>query len=117
MYVCMLCHVWLFAIPWTVACQAPLSTGFSSQEYWSGLPFPPGDLPDLSCIFCFGRWILYHCANLKFVMTFNAINAVGETTALNKYQVSPAGEAVIQRSAWSGPAQRVLQTLFSNSNI
>ena len=36
------------ATPWTVACQAPLSMGFSRQEYWSGLPFPsPGDLPDL----------------------------------------------------------------------
>ena len=33
--------------PWTAAYQAPLSTGFSRQEYWSGLPFPsPGDLPD-----------------------------------------------------------------------
>ena len=33
--------------PWTVACQAPLSVGFSKQEYWSGLPSPsPGDLPD-----------------------------------------------------------------------
>ena len=33
--------------PWMVACQAPLSMGFSRQEYWSGLPFPsPGDLPD-----------------------------------------------------------------------
>ena len=32
---------------WTVALQAPLSMGFSSQEYWSGLLFPsPGDLPD-----------------------------------------------------------------------
>ena len=32
---------------WTVAQQAPLSMGFSRQEYWSGLPFPsPGDLPD-----------------------------------------------------------------------
>ena len=30
---------------WTVACQAPLSMGFSRQEYWSGLP-PPGNLPD-----------------------------------------------------------------------
>ena len=39
--------VWLFATPWTVACQAPLSMGFSRQEYWSGLPFPsPGHLPD-----------------------------------------------------------------------
>ena len=35
------------ATPWTGACQAPLSMGFSRQEYWSGLPFPsPGDLPD-----------------------------------------------------------------------
>ena len=34
------------ATPWTVAHQAPLSMGFSRQEYWSGLPFPPpGDLP------------------------------------------------------------------------
>ena len=33
--------------PWTVAYQAPMSMGFSRQEYWSGLPFPsPGDLPD-----------------------------------------------------------------------
>jgi len=33
--------------PWTVAHQAPLSMGFSRQEYWSGLPFPsPGGLPD-----------------------------------------------------------------------
>ena len=37
----------LFATPWAVAHQAPLSMEFSRQEYWSGLPFPfPGDLPD-----------------------------------------------------------------------
>ena len=42
-----LSHVRLFATPWTVAYQAPLSMGFSRQELWSGLPFhPPGDLPD-----------------------------------------------------------------------
>ena len=36
-----------FATPWTVVCQAPLSMGFSRQEYWSRLPFPPPeDLPD-----------------------------------------------------------------------
>ena len=40
--------VWLFAIPWTVACQAPPSMEFSRQEYWSGSPFPSlGDLPDM----------------------------------------------------------------------
>ena len=37
----------LFVTPWTVAHQASSSMGFSRQEYWSGLPFPPpGDLPD-----------------------------------------------------------------------
>ena len=43
----LLSHVRLFATPWTVAHQAPPFMGFSSQEYWSGLPFPsPGDRPD-----------------------------------------------------------------------
>ena len=37
----------LFATPWTVACQTPLSMGFSRQEHWSGLPFlTPEDFPD-----------------------------------------------------------------------
>ena len=60
-----LSHVQLFVNPWTVACQAPRSMGFSRQEYWSGLPFPsprdlpnPGDNPHL--LHC--RQILYHCA-------------------------------------------------------
>ena len=39
-------RVRLFAAQWTVACQAPLSMRFPRQEYWSGLPFPPRDLPD-----------------------------------------------------------------------
>ena len=45
--VLLLSHVWLFATPWTVARQAPLSMGFSRQEDWSGFPCPPpGDLPN-----------------------------------------------------------------------
>ena len=41
----MLTHVQLFVTLWTLAYQAPLSMGFSRQEYWSGLPLPPqGDL-------------------------------------------------------------------------
>ena len=40
-------RVRLAATVWAVTCQAPLSMGFSRQEYWSVLPFPsPGDLPD-----------------------------------------------------------------------
>ena len=43
----MLSRVWLFATPWSVDRQGPLSMGFSRQEYWSGLPYPPpGNLPD-----------------------------------------------------------------------
>ena len=58
-FLCVLCvvqshfsHVQLFVTPspavtlWTVAQQAPLSMGFSRWEYWSGLPCPPGDLPN-----------------------------------------------------------------------
>ena len=48
----------LFATPWTAAYQAPLSMGFSRQEYWSGLPFPsPGDLPHPGLSHC--RQMLY----------------------------------------------------------
>ena len=44
----LLSHVRLFVTLWTVARQAPLSMGFSRQDYWSGLPCPPpGDLPNL----------------------------------------------------------------------
>ena len=61
-----LSRVRLFATPWTVAHQAPLSMGFSSQEYWSGLSFPsPGDLPDpvIEPGLCHCRQILYHLSH------------------------------------------------------
>ena len=46
-YVSVLSNIRLLANPQTVGHQAPLSMGFSKQEYWSGLPFPPsGDLPN-----------------------------------------------------------------------
>ena len=50
MCVCVLHHfscVQFFVTPWIRACQAPLSMGFSQQEYWSRLSYPPlGDLPN-----------------------------------------------------------------------
>ena len=56
-----LSHVWLFATPWAVVCQAPLSMGFPRQEYWSGLPFYlprrscwPRVWTHVSCVFCRG---------------------------------------------------------------
>ena len=58
--------VQLFATPWTVAHQNPLSMGFSKQKYWSGLPFPsPGNLPnpgiEPSLLHC--RQSLYHLSH------------------------------------------------------
>jgi len=48
MHGCVLSCFGLFVTLWTVMHQAPLSTVFSRQEYWSGLPYsPPGDLTDL----------------------------------------------------------------------
>ena len=68
---CVLCahsQVQLFVTPWTVARRAPLSMGFSRQEHWSGLPFPPpGHLPDPGIQpwgSCFGRRVLYHWRHL-----------------------------------------------------
>ena len=59
--------IWLCAHLWTVAHQAPPSTRFSRQEYWSGLPRPPpGDLSNpgiwthVSCVSCIGRQVLCH---------------------------------------------------------
>ena len=49
-FLCACCYfscVQLFVTLWTLVHQAPLSMGFSRQEYWSGLPYPPpGDLPN-----------------------------------------------------------------------
>ena len=57
----------LFVTLWSVACQAPLSMGFSQQEYWSGLLYsPPGDLPNPGIVpislmsVWIGRRVLYH---------------------------------------------------------
>ena len=55
--------VWLLAIPWMVACQAPLSVGFSREEYWNRLPCPstgifsswPRDQSHVSYVSCTGR--------------------------------------------------------------
>ena len=47
MIACVFSHIWLFVTLWTAVYQAPLSMGFSRQEYWSLLLCPPpGDLPD-----------------------------------------------------------------------
>ena len=59
-------HLTLGWPPWTVAHQAPLSTGFPRQKYWNGLPFPPpedltkpGNQTCISCVSCIGRHFFF----------------------------------------------------------
>ena len=65
----MLSCIWLFVTPWIVVVKAPLSTGLSRQEYWSGLPllsprgsYWPRDWTYVSYISCTGRQVFYHSA-------------------------------------------------------
>ena len=68
-----LSHVQFFVTLWTVACQAPLSMGFSRQEYWNGLPFPPPwDLPhpDVMIVFNFYSLFIRSLFDLKSVYLY-----------------------------------------------
>ena len=68
----MVSHVRLFATPWTVAHQAPLSMAFLRQEYWSGLPFlSPGDLPDPGI-----EPGLLHCGQILYRLSYQGMPMV-----------------------------------------
>ena len=90
-----LSHVQLFATPWAIALQAPLSMEFSRQEYWSGLPFPsPGDLStqgsNLGLAHC--RQILYNLSHRGiFDMYSILIWQIFFLSALQIYHLLPPG--------------------------
>ena len=63
-----LSHARLLATPWTVACQAPPSMGFSRQEYWSGLPFPSPH--EMANWFKIGKWVRQGCILLSAYLTY-----------------------------------------------
>ena len=73
----LLSRVWLSAIPWTLAYQAPLSMEFSRQEYWSGLPFPfPSGCGRVEktrpefCLWLCHQWPLGSCSNVFYILLF-----------------------------------------------
>ena len=81
-----------FTTPWVIAHQAPLSMGFSRQECWSVLPFPPpGGLPDrdgacVSCTSCIGRqtpycWASATASNLYFGWLWTAMLPISASHA------------------------------------
>ena len=85
---CLLSCVQLLVTPWTVACEAPLSMGFSRQEYWRELPFPTlGDPPDqwiepVSWVSCIGRWILYY----RTACEAPCVLCIAAAEAVHRYQ-------------------------------
>ena len=106
-----LCPVWLSATPRTVARQAPLSMGFSRQEYWSGLPGPPpGELPDPGLPHCsrfFAIWAYSLCQGCHqdgkkdiFPQPNQELwwGAVGEVTALPTVLSAP--QLIMWNSVW-----------------
>ena len=71
MHICILSHSVMFdsATPWTVACQAPLSMGFSRQEYWRVLPFLPAVYHVLLELFSMTplSWLILHSTAHRFI--------------------------------------------------
>ena len=81
MFVLTLSRVQLFATPWTVARQAPLSRRFSRQEYWSRLPFPPpGDLPhpgiELASPALAGRFLTIEPPGKPLICMYSYMNGI-----------------------------------------
>ena len=77
------CPIQLFATLWTVAHQAPLSMGFSRQEYWNGLPCPPpGHLPHQGLTLCFLRLLHWQEGSLTLVPPGMPLTCVDQCKSL-----------------------------------
>ena len=93
-------RVWLFATPWTVARQAPLSMGFSWQEHWSGLPCPPPRMQLYSVKNKFLKNchlpIWSDCLFLPSLLAFWVQGPVGKPTKhlFNSFWASTSGEVL-----------------------
>ena len=62
----LLSHVWRVVTPWTIAHQAPSSTGFSRQEYWSGVPLPS---PIYALVYCIGVILIVILICISLIMS------------------------------------------------
>ena len=87
--------------PWTVAYQAPLSTGFSKQEYWSGLPFPsPEDLPHPGIKLPHCRQTLYRLSHQGNPALNNLVNSKYRYNVLNRAIVCDVEETPSPLHQW-----------------
>ena len=111
------------AMLWTGAHQAPLSKGFSRQEYWSGSPFPsPGDLPDRGIqpaslyVSCTDRRVLYHQHHVlrpKDLMVYTVIMNNNTVAAVVVVQLLSC--ALLFATPWTSACQASLSSTNSRS--
>ena len=102
----------ILATPWTVVCQAPLSLGFSRQEYWSGLPFPS---PMHACMIsrfsrvrlCVTPWIAAHQAWTVFCdLKSHPISLEHKTALSSKLHIGEGNGNPLQYSCLENPRDR-----------
>ena len=106
-----LSQVQLFATPWAVGSQAPLSMEFSIQEYWSGLPLPtPGDLPGsgnqtcISCVSCIDQQIFYHCISWEAPsISFSSVQSLSCVRLFETPQIAAHQASLSITKSWSLP--------------
>ena len=115
---CALSSVWLSVTLWSVACQGPLSVGFSIHEYWNGLPFPtPGNLshPGIKLTFLMSLTLAGRFFTTS--ITWEApllIREMQVKTIMRYYYLTPVRMTIIKKSAhnkclrWCGEKETLL---------
>ena len=97
----LLSHVQLFVTLWTVDPQAPLSIGFSRQEYWSWLPWPPpGDLPDPGIKTASLSLLYWQACFFTTRVTWEAISSPGTRLSLYVHFLIKFSKPLLKVSNW-----------------
>ena len=95
----------LFATPRAVACQVPLSMGFSRQEYWTGVPFPtPGIFPTQR-----SNHGLLHCGQILYCLSYQG------SPILEQFLYKPMGPFFLNPSTTAIPQPQTTTNLYSVS--
>ena len=93
-----LTHVWLLVTPWTEAYQAPLSMGFSRQEYWSGVPLPS---PRIDALLCWKfPWLWSNFSSLTLCRNLGNLDTVSLNILTGKYGNSNFYLTGFARTVW-----------------